>query len=456
MASQPAHGPNGTHIQVNTALEMPNQLTMPTPTIAGAALELVDQTEAVIELRSILERLQMKQDLAVPDLLQMSSTPAATLSFIVRVPLHIRIKIYEFALVNPFLSDPESIHPRRSQFGASVQYDLSPAILRVCKQIYNEASEVLYGKNVFVVSGLGHIWDYSPWPKLVECPLSRYLHLGPPEPLYLEFARSSPVQKVRNWKLVVSADASIHRPQLATRDLVRLIVDSPPLASFAVFAMSQNMSHRFPMPVQLAPIRMLRNVSKVHFEDPGHSIIIDLQLELKLAAQSSGHAQHVFKMYTRLLFYAQAFERSEHSRFSMEMPRWCDRSEFASQSRESVRPRNQSAMNVNRHPHSYLNVFKTITPHPVEAALELAKFASDENDFGAFKVQRRLITDFLEPQYQRIAAANDLWTSFVKEHETVSGILGTPSELLRPESYHSSSHSDPSGDDTVGTLCRSL
>jgi len=58
----------------------------------------------------------------------------------------------------------------------------------------------------------------------------------------------------------------------------------------------------------------------------------------------------------------------------------------------------------------------------------LAKFASDETDFETFIDQRKIIVEFLEPQYQRIAAANDLWTSFVKERKTANGILGTRSE----------------------------
>lgn len=94
---------------------------------------------------------------------------------------------------------------------------------------------------------------------------------------------------------------------------------------------------------------MLRNVDRLQFEDPGRTISSKLQSELKLVIQSSNPVQYVFKLYTRLLHYAQAFERHEFTRFLMEMPGWCSRSEFASQSRDAKIPKNQNVMSSGNH-----------------------------------------------------------------------------------------------------------
>ncbi|KAG4423301.1 hypothetical protein IFR04_003535 [Cadophora malorum] len=262
MASQSADEPADAQSQETIDPAMPSPRTMPSPTFTYSGsllgrLELVGQTEAVVELPSILTPLQ-KKDPGIPNTIRMSPVTVATSSFV-----------------------------------------------------------------------------------------ERYLHLGPPKSLYLEFTRSSPLKKVRNWKLIFSQAAGKYRPPVAIRDFARLVVDSPPLASFTVSAMSYNMfdtwrdrqcsCHRYHISTHLAPIRMLRNVDRLQFEDPGRTISSKLQSELKLVIQST---------------------------------------------------------------------------------LELAKFASDETDFETFIDQRKIIVEFLEPQYQRIAAANDLWTSFVKEHKT--------------------------------------
>ena len=53
---------------------------------------------------------------------------------------------------------------------------------------------------------------------------------------------------------------------------------------------------------QLEPIKMLRGVSALHFEDPaGDALDSALQTDLRAAATGNDTAHHVFKMFPRLL-----------------------------------------------------------------------------------------------------------------------------------------------------------
>ncbi|KAG4441530.1 hypothetical protein IFR05_002987 [Cadophora sp. M221] len=64
----------------------------------------------------------------------------------------LRNHIYEYLLVNSYLATSQSIaHSKETELRSpSQQYGLSPNILRVCHQIYNEALVVLYCSNTFI------------------------------------------------------------------------------------------------------------------------------------------------------------------------------------------------------------------------------------------------------------------------------------------------------------------
>ena len=62
--------------------------------------------------------------------------------FLKRLPLEVRDEIYKLLLKSTLLNDPELI---RTLIG----FQLSPAILRTCKQIYEEGQRILYGSNTF-------------------------------------------------------------------------------------------------------------------------------------------------------------------------------------------------------------------------------------------------------------------------------------------------------------------
>jgi hypothetical protein len=72
--------------------------------------------------------------------------------FLDKFPLEIRNEVYKHMLCNPILAEPTFVQ-RTDKWCLSwphyVAYDLSPAILQTCRQIYEEASIVLYERNTF-------------------------------------------------------------------------------------------------------------------------------------------------------------------------------------------------------------------------------------------------------------------------------------------------------------------
>ena len=67
------------------------------------------------------------------------------------LPLELRVKIYEFLLINPELGQARWIG-ESTGYGATFKYGLTPALLRTCRWILEEASPVLYGSNTFVIA----------------------------------------------------------------------------------------------------------------------------------------------------------------------------------------------------------------------------------------------------------------------------------------------------------------
>lgn len=55
--------------------------------------------------------------------------------FMSKLPLEVRTKIYSELLVNPELGEISSLG-KNTDYGKSIKFELSPAILRTCKAIY--------------------------------------------------------------------------------------------------------------------------------------------------------------------------------------------------------------------------------------------------------------------------------------------------------------------------------
>ncbi|CZR65103.1 uncharacterized protein PAC_15003 [Phialocephala subalpina] len=146
--------------------------------------------------------------------------------FLAVLPRETRDHIYSFVLVSESLSDKFSVHipsldqslwPTDSGLNDEpiIKYGLSPALLRTCRQIHGEASEVLYGKNVFYVDCGSSLRISSPIFRRDSRALQRasdllfpYEYRRPSRLGYSithdEIKSVAAVAKVRRWKLFVS------------------------------------------------------------------------------------------------------------------------------------------------------------------------------------------------------------------------------------------------------------
>jgi hypothetical protein len=68
--------------------------------------------------------------------------------FLEMILIEIRNQIYDELLLNPILGTVKSVKEGRPN---SVKYNLWPSILPTCCQVHHEASDILYGRNTFIV-----------------------------------------------------------------------------------------------------------------------------------------------------------------------------------------------------------------------------------------------------------------------------------------------------------------
>lgn len=362
-----------------------------------------------------------------------SSPVSTTALFFKKLPLEMRREIYKHVLFNPLLGQTDAIVPQLNS-GATQSYELSPALLQVSKQMYEEASDALYGSNTFIVSCLGQGDDEYELDtaRLVQCPLTRYRYSGSYVTLDA-FVKKSQFKKVRNWRIMISNFAGKNRLSLEFQDFCRVLSKTVP-KSVTVLSLSQDFCRHWKPPLYygapsvrtepfailevLAPLRVLRNLKELRFEALGvEEVAYDLQLEMKAIAESNDPS--LINMYDRLLTYTKTFERVYSYRKDMETLRWRHREEQGAHEKPAM----DASLRLKPWARRFLNPFKTSAPHFVEKSLELAKYASDENDCEDIKRQRKAILEFLEPQYQRILAAHNLLVSFVETQQGEIGIL---------------------------------
>lgn len=118
----------------------------------------LDQLHAELaKARQIAEQVTKERDLFKSkfDAIQNPAFKHETSLFLKKLPIEIRNHVYENLLCNEVLSQWQSIDRNHTGYGLSTvvmpydeKYDLSPAIL-TCRQIYEEASLILYGSNTF-------------------------------------------------------------------------------------------------------------------------------------------------------------------------------------------------------------------------------------------------------------------------------------------------------------------
>lgn len=105
-------------------------------------------------------------------------------------------------------------------------------------------------------------------------------------------------------------------------------------------------------------------------------------MELKCTIESDTPADRIVEMYEKLLDYAQSFERNEYIQERMTTAAWRYRNgTYETQLTQNI------LLPLNMYQRASINPFKTVIPHPVEHGLQLAKYASDENDLEKFQGQ---------------------------------------------------------------------
>jgi hypothetical protein len=161
----------------------------------------------------------------------------------------------------------------------------------------------------------------------------------------------------------------------------------------------------------LEPLQMLRNIKTLEFkcrkcEGKLQSLTEDEELYIRSVIQGDSAPDLFFENYERLLTYCKTFERWGFFRRKMG-----NRPSFTNAARFDPQRFN---------PYQYDRKH----PHPVENHLLIAKQASHDDDRELFKSERKIILDYLEPQYQRISKLMDKFVETVKAEKVTGGIIG--------------------------------
>lgn len=370
---------------------------------------------------------------------------AETTPFLDKLVPEIRLKIYEYLLIDEDLCDFQFFY-NTLEDDRRLQYRLTPAILYTCRQVYVEASPVLYS-NTFVFDCIGYFsynidWVHrSPLTRVHERLIDLY---GRPGEVrtganthkdgYKRFRDIPSFTRIRRWKVLVAnglTSVSISEycdPELGILSFCRAICHLP-LDSLEICVRCmdcQEHDHNdssssslalgaiaLPSPATgmfLEHLKLLRNVKNLSFEcyvchcDQAGLIPEDERSSYKTLTESDAQIEHVFDKYDHLLIYAKTFERWEPFRKEMGL---------------APEPTLSPGLRPN-----HLNPYQYCGPHPVERHLSLARQASDNSDAGQFEEERQIILDLFEPQYKLISTLMDQLVEFVKAEKILGGIIG--------------------------------
>ncbi|CZR65104.1 uncharacterized protein PAC_15004 [Phialocephala subalpina] len=403
--------------------------------------------------------------------------------FLEKIPVELRNLVYEYLLVNKILASPKSINRVYTQDHDLLmidhiyeqRYGLSLAILRTCHKIYQEASQVLYGSNTFILESF--------WTNTVLCPLFRYAstdyYLGHHSEHSLDLktpghissqdfeCHLQVVKKVRRWRVLLSThqDKFTMCPTPAFVFLCRAMCDAPP-QSLEVQILPKGpvltpIRQGYYQPSRLLqPLLLLRNINMLAIsqcaeEDapqydtsrieashiPGQrppalhdSLVRPPELPWELISKLKCLVQHVedktptpvvlvFKMYNRLLPYAQAFERNDNFRAAMEP--WYGHVRKAQIEGWGLFQGGWVS--------DARSMFKSeLAIGPVEYHLVQAASASEENNLAAFISSRYSIITLLGNHYKRIYDAAENISRFIKKEKVSGGLFDLDRAWERP------------------------
>jgi hypothetical protein len=181
-------------------------------------------------------------------------------------------------------------------------------------------------------------------------------------------------------------------------------IQNPPPGSYGTFTLEY-----YSIENVLEPLRLLRGVKKLEignadpedlsksqdtFNDPirPHLLDLDLVSELESVAEEVTPIFYVFRMYGKLVSYAQAFERNATFREEM------DASFHDALARLNPEIREQFGGRVYNYSKSLFKSQNRMDSlyHPVERFLELASAATESNSVKEFLKARKEVLDYLE------------------------------------------------------------
>lgn len=315
----------------------------------------------------------------------------------------------------------------------------------MCSQAHNEAKPILYNNNIFVIEFVTKDIGYA-----VQSPVLRFANKEAQRyrPSHIKFLQEYYpwITNVKHWKIILTTnpDDKLYSPDDSFTYFCRHLCFNKP-RSLEVLLLPQGGAFRLPRFTGIAPLTprrfhdpkevlqpltMLRNIASLKIGevegsdlpstyDPSQPLVsnnIPQELKVSLRTLVAGNTpiNYVFRMYEKLLEYAQAFERNPRFRAEMN-PAW-----GAARRNRDERARRVFASRE-------FNPFKQEPFHPVETNLEMASIASEDNDADAFKQARSAVLEYLEPQYQRIVAQAAAMAEFVKAENRHKEERGWPS-----------------------------
>jgi hypothetical protein len=384
------------------------------------------------------------------------------------LPLELHQMIYSYLLINPILADPKCL-TWEHRLEHLDQYYLYPEILRTCRQINKNASDVLYGLNTFVLVcrpgkgfdtplkryrdsseqrkqhtlGWHHQFDtfaIKPWPAIkqvrrwrviVVCKkkeeafqdfglvqFSQAISLNPPNSLQIlitpKLLMASEVNTCDYRRIQVDVLFSlIRKPFSILRNIGRFTVEGEGWTEVLNFSPERTVvSHR----------------SSIH-EMPIFDILPKWCIGIKALMEGNSPVKPMFGMYEKLIAYGQAFERNKVCRDEMRMPFGTRRP--ARETHRSALPEGLVDLGYDPEAYSdYWHVILDVTQYnspfeckAIEKALKLAQIASEQNNLAAFRIQRGKLIQALNPRRQRIYAAAASIVEFIEGHKVRGGMF---------------------------------
>ncbi|KAF7949117.1 hypothetical protein EAE96_008286 [Botrytis aclada] len=347
------------------------------------------------------------------------------------IPIECRIQIWEYLLYNPLLGENLAIDEH------GVPFDLSPAILRVNKQINNEGMDVLYGRNRFLVQCI-------PNSSLEGCfarsALTRYQHIelfGTDVEEHYNFIPAA--EYVQHWKVILSATERVllyveiglasfcRNIYMAKIQLMEILII--PRGIERDWDSADIYMDESRLALALQPLERLRKIQRFiiraaeFHEIPRYLLSEEEELadvftpilphpvdEVRLVTLIEGNSdvEIIEEMYKNLLTYVQTFERIEEFKLDMEKLNEENLDQMTGQLINGTFVDEKSSFDISE---TSTDFFTSSNPfisssHPVETALCAAKIAMMEDNVEEFKLHRPTLIQYLEPQYVAVEAAS--------------------------------------------------